>query len=219
MQSAVTPPALDADWDAPSWRNIEPATITHWYPEGVEHRPHTQAKLQYDDDHLYVHFRVEDRYVRCIRTEYEQPVCRDSCVEFFVEPKPDHGYFNFEINAIGTLLLTYIEDATRTHEGFVKFTKVPWDLAKDIAIRPAFNGPIDPERSEPVTWTTAYRIPLSLFAHYVGDLGHLPGQHWRGNFYKCADESSHPHWGAWAPIGDELNFHQPRQFVALRFGN
>jgi hypothetical protein len=63
----------------------------------------------------------------------------------------------------------------------------------------------------------AYRIPLALFEAYAGALGALPGTSWRANFYKCADRTSHPHWGAWNPIGEVLNFHKPETFGELRF--
>ena len=23
---------------------------------------------------------------------------------------------------------------------------------------------------------------------------------WRANFYKCGDDTSHPHWAAWSPL-------------------
>jgi hypothetical protein len=45
----------------------------------------------------------------------------------------------------------------------------------------------------------------------------LSGQAWRGNFYKCGDETSHPHWGMWAPIREGFTFHQPRFFGTLHF--
>ena len=40
---------------------------------------------------------------------------------------------------------------------------------------------------------------------------------WRGNAFKCADETSHPHWASWAPIGEALNFHAPGWFGDLDF--
>ena len=33
------------------------------------------------------------------------PVCEDSCVEFFVRPSCDKRYINFEVSAIGTMLI------------------------------------------------------------------------------------------------------------------
>src|ERR1035438_4954679 len=61
----------------------------------------------------------------------------------------------------------------------------------------------------------SFWIPLALFAHYLGPLGTLQGQVWRGNFFKCAEENSHPHWASWLPV-DEFNFHRPNCFGSLR---
>jgi hypothetical protein len=38
-------------------------------------------------------------------TRSNQQVYEDSCVEFFVAPSNDGIYFNFEFNAIGTILM------------------------------------------------------------------------------------------------------------------
>ncbi|MBI5094406.1 MAG: diguanylate cyclase, partial [Candidatus Hydrogenedentes bacterium] len=66
-------------------------------------------------------------------------------------------------------------------------------------------------------WADEYPIPRALFETYVGPLGRIDGQTWRANFYKCGDETSHPHWASWAPIGEELNFHQPQYFAPIHF--
>jgi len=39
----------------------------------------------------------------------------------------------------------------------------------------------------------------------------------RGNFYKCAEDNSHPHWASWASMGGELNFHLPDRFGWFSF--
>ena len=71
--------------------------------------PVVRAKMMYDRDNLYVIFRVEDRYVRCVTREFNGPVWDDSCVELFFSP--DSGapskYFNLEINCGGTPLMYY----------------------------------------------------------------------------------------------------------------
>ena len=48
-----------------------------------------------------------DQYVRCTHRTYGDPVYRDSCVEFFIQPKPGRGYFNFEFNCGGAFLCNY----------------------------------------------------------------------------------------------------------------
>jgi hypothetical protein len=34
--------------------------------------------------------------------------------------------------------------------------------------------------------------------------------------YKCADQTSHPHWAAWSAV-NTLNFHVPDCFGAVQF--
>jgi len=38
----------------------------------------------------------------------------------------------------------------------------------------------------------------------------------RANFYKCGNETSHPHWLSWMPLA-ERNFHDPSSFGQLVF--
>jgi len=75
---------------------------------------------------------------------------------------------------------------------------------------------VEPEIANPVSWRLQCAIPLSVMEHYVGRIGDLRNQTWRGNFYKCGDKTSHPHWASWAEI-DELNFHLPRCFGEIEF--
>jgi hypothetical protein len=94
---------------------------------------------------------------------------------------------------------------------------VPWDWAREVRIHHSMPSVVTPEIEKDTEWYIEYRVPLDLFEKYVGPLGPPTGQEWRANFYKCADRSSHPHWAAWAPIGEKLSFHIPWYFGTLRF--
>jgi hypothetical protein len=213
---ATPPPQLDAPWQDPVWEQADTLEIQHFRPESSDHHPHTSARLLYDSRGIHGLFRVQDRYVRCLRTQYHDPVWKDSCVEFFAQPKADRGYFNFEFNCGGAFLCYYITDPERTAEGFKEFVKVPADLGRTIQTRPSLPPRVEPEITEEVVWTLGFFIPFTLFEHYLGPLGSVADQVWRGNFFKCAEETSHPHWAAWSPV-DELNFHQPNCFGTIRF--
>jgi hypothetical protein len=212
---AGTAPRLDAQWQDPAWEQAGTLEIQHFRPEGSDHRPQTSARLLYDARGIHGIFRVQDRYVRCLRTEYHDPVWKDSCVEFFAQPKPDRGYFNFEFNCGGAFLCCYITNPDRDGDWFKEFVKVPASLGQTIQARSSLPPRIEPEITEPLIWTLGFFIPFTLFEHYVGPLGALPGQTWRGNFFKCAEENSHPHWASWSPV-DEFNFHRPNCFGSLR---
>jgi hypothetical protein len=74
IRLASAAPSLQPDWTDPIWQQGETLKVEHFRPEGSDHRPATSARLLYDAKGLYGIFRVEDRYVRCVRTGYHDPV-------------------------------------------------------------------------------------------------------------------------------------------------
>jgi hypothetical protein len=165
-----------------AWSRAETVEIKNFRPESSGHRPRTSVQLLYDEGGLHGLFRVQDRYVRCVRTEYGSEVWKDSCVEFFVQPKAGAGYFNFEFNCGGAFLCSYIVDPTRTADGFKQFTKVPGEIGQQIKVRASLPRVVEPEMVEPVLWSLQFFIPFALLEEYVGPLGNMSGQTWRGNF-------------------------------------
>jgi Carbohydrate-binding family 9 len=210
-------PELRGLWSGRSWGEVPSLEVAQFHPAGTEHRPLTRAKLQFDQRYLYVHFRVQDRFVRAVSRRFQDPVWADSCVELFVRPRPDRGYFNFEMNCGGVLLLYYIEDPARTADGFVKYRRVDRRELRGLRVFHTLPRRVEPELPGPLTWAVEYRVPFSLFGAYLGSPPETSGASWRGNLFKCADACSHPHWASWAPIGEELNFHQPERFGLLTF--
>jgi len=215
---AKSRPGLRDRWQSTAWRHVPALPVDHFRPESSNHRPRTRVKLLADDQGLYGLFRVEDRFIRCVHTGFQAPVYKDSCVEFFVQPRLDRGYFNFEFNCGGSLLASYITDATRTADGFKACRPLSPEEGRLIRIWHSLPAVVTPEVIEKTTWLLAFRIPLDLLARYVGPLRVCAGEVWRANFYKCGDATSHPHWAAWRPV-DALNFHLPRCFGRLRFGD
>ncbi|MEI6516463.1 MAG: carbohydrate-binding family 9-like protein [bacterium] len=210
-------PEFTGNWNGPVWSRAETLTLEHFHPAGSDHKPGVSARLLYDNTALYVHFRVTDRYVRSVVTEPQGPVCQDSCVELFYQPKPDRGYLSMEGNCGGTFLSHYIEDHRHTPTGFAKYTPIAREWFSRIRAFHSLPAVVDPEIIDRVEWQLEYCIPFALMESYVGPVGNPSGQIWRMNLFKCGDKTSHPHWGSWSPIGDELNFHQPSRFAPVNF--
>ena len=139
----------DADWQRPQWQAAETLEITHFSWEDSGHRPRTQARVLYDERALSIIFCVEDRYVRAVAERFQDSVCTDSCVEFFVAPLPDsQAYFNFEVNCGGTMLLHRCPSAAERAQG--RETENVSD-ADGATIRIATTLPriVEPERTTP----------------------------------------------------------------------
>jgi len=206
-------PELKGDWDGPAWGATEALEVAGFHEKSSDHRPRTQAKLLYDDSNLYVVFRVEDKYVRSVRTGYQAEVCKDSCVEFFVGPHADLGYFNFETNCGGSLLLHY--NGKGNDAGWQSLVAQSW--LEKVRLYHSMPSVVPNELPGPQTWLVEYAIPFDLFDAHVRPVRPVAGKEWRANFYKCASDCSHPHWASWSPIGEALTFHDPRYFGRLVF--
>src|SRR5262245_15773167 len=215
-QSAFLP-STSATWEHESWSPADTLHIANFHPRSSSHRPRSEVRLLHNGNALAVIFRIEDRFVLARHTAYQAPTHEDSCVEFFVQPRPGLGYFNFEFNAVGTLLLWYIDRPRRPDGSFEHYVPISPELARVIASSSSLAEPIRDEISSPLAWTLSFRTPTAFFESFVGPLAGLSRTTWRANFYKCADQSSHPHWGAWAPIGERLDFHQPERFGRIIF--
>ena len=177
--------------------------------DNVVHRPKVQARTMWDDQYLAVQFRVEDKYVRCKGTEFQDMVCRDSCCEFFVAPfaqsDDDTAFFNFEVNAAATMLLYKCKGG-----GCRDTTKVTLEDAASIMMASSLTGkktaadtgmrvPADgweedrklpasdprlvaPEIQADTTFCIEYHVPWELFAKWHGVQRPTGGAQWRCNF-------------------------------------
>jgi len=208
------PPEINANWDAAAWGAVASTRLDRHIGPKAEFQPVTNVKLGYDEGAVYVIFRVQERVVRCGRRERHGAVCKDSCVEFFFTPAADssRGYFNLETNCGGTMLFHFQEKP--------RCNTVQIDDAGCCAVNMACSLPavVDPEVTSPLVWTLEYRLPLTVLEQHFAIDRPAPGVVWRANFFKCASDTSNPHWLTWAPIErDELDYHVPECFGTLIF--
>ena len=210
-------PEMQGLWEGDIWRQVAFLTVDCFRPEGSDHHPGTGCKLLYDGQNIYGIFRVADQYVRCTHAQFQNDVWKDSCVEFFVQSKGSAGYFNLEFNCGGALLASYVTDPTRLDNGSLR-ASTPLTPDDDVQIRRFASLPsvVEPEIATPIVWTLEFCLPFSVLETYAGPLIPVKGQIWRGNFYKCGNETSHPHWASWMPLSAR-NFHDPSSFGKLTF--
>lgn len=212
------PPKAGENFDSPFWSGIAPITIGSWHPRSTEHHPLVQVRLGHTGSRLHFSWAVEDRWVASRETQVNGSVCRDSCVEAFLSPRPGRGYFNLEINAGGTVHLSFVRDPTPVPQvGFADCRMVePSLIARHVAVRSSLPAVVADEIATPCRWTLDADLDLAIYAHYLGEPILADGA-WTGNFYKCADRTSKPHWGSWNSVGEVLNFHKPECFAGISF--
>ncbi|NLC67257.1 MAG: hypothetical protein GX754_00395 [Clostridiaceae bacterium] len=212
----------------PIWDNI-PALSIGCYPWNTNnYMPKTEVKLYYTDSYLGIYFKSWENEIKITYRNMNDEVYMDSCVEFFFKPKPgtDNRYFNFEMNAIGTLLLGLGSDRydrvrislDNPFEVFNISTSVP----REAAMNPGNCNPAIDKISGNIYklpggyWTVEYKIPFAFIEKYLGKMDIKPGYRMEANFYKCGDEAPFPHYGCWNYIRNASpDFHRPEFFGDL----
>jgi hypothetical protein len=209
-------PEFRGEWDGAAWGHANVLETAHFHAKSSDHRPRTHAKVLYDDSGIYVLIRVADRYVKSVETHHQGRVWLDSCVEFFVQPTANN-YFNIEVNCGGAILMYSMPIPPRGPDGKFAGHRVltPDELAM-IRVYHSMPKATPIEIAGPVEWCVEYFVPNALLERYVGPLDSPAQRRWRGNFYKCGDDTSHPHWASWNPI-ERFDFHQPECFAPLVF--
>lgn len=168
--------------------------------------PKVVAYLAHSDSHIALLFTVDESHTKAVELQDNGRVWEDSCVEFFVKNPTGEGYYNFELNAIGTLLA-----ASRTsRESATHFSAA--QLAEIVRYTAFDHAPID--ICDQNSWWAVELIPFSLIGLSA------PPAKLDVNLYKCGDNLNQPHFLSWSPITlDKPNFHCPEFFGEIIFDN
>lgn len=132
------------------------------------------------------------------------PVWNDSCMEFFANFDPERSdlYLNVELNAGGGILLG-VGKGRENREPITSFHPYPTPEAV----------------VEDGLWRVSLLLPLDLIESVYGKIDFKPGYTFRGNLYKCGDETPQEHYLSWNPISlPEPDFHCPKFFGTMTIG-
>lgn len=167
------------------------------------------VRVGHSRSELFLHFRVEEPTVRAVAAEPNQPVYQDSCVECFLALGSTVGYYNIELNCIGTPLVGFGIDRYR------RFRLNPTLLTRIRSQSSLGAAPFD-ERPADAPWELTVLVPTSVFAYHPRR--DLSGAVARANFYKCGDALAAPHYESWSPVRTATpDFHRPEFFAPIRF--
>lgn len=188
---------------------IEPLLIDTLNWEEYPYLPLVTVQIAYNESELFLQYRVKEQAVKAEVTENNGRVWTDSCVEFFLSPDSNDEYYNLEMNGIGTTLLGFRkkgQPATHATDELIDSIRRVSTLGEE---------PFGERRTE-TDWQITMAIPWEVF--FKHPLRPVQGKKMRGNFYKCGDELSVPHFVSWTKIKTENpSFHNPEFFGGLEF--
>ncbi|MBI4979391.1 MAG: hypothetical protein HZC28_18080 [Spirochaetes bacterium] len=172
------------------------------------YKPETTFTLAYGDDAFYIRYNVREKELLALYQYPNQPVCKDSCVEFFVSPD-GKSYYNIEFNCIGACYIAVGPD--RAHRRMIH----PKLVATADVFSTLGKKPFE-QRTGDFTWELTAVIPYAIMANPAGAPSR--GKTFTANFYKCSDEMTTPHYLTWNNVGTiEPDYHQPEYFGEIEF--
>lgn len=157
----------------------------------------TAFRLLYNDEGIFFKFDVEDDYINCTMSGYNEPIYDEETVELFISSTGQlTNYLELEWNAIGGVFCANVENDLCGH---TKLNFVKENILKTEIFAEKFG------------YSIRGFIPKSLFTN-----DKLVGE-WKFNAYRIKrDEKKDMLLYAYSPT-IEPNFHKPSMFATLIF--
>jgi hypothetical protein len=239
----AAPLPVDGSLDHPAWQALP------WTADFIDitgdpaKRPRfrTRAKMGWDDDYFYVGAELEEPHVWGTLREKNSVIFHDNDFEVFIDPDGDGlGYYEFEINALGTIWELSLPKPYGQGGVPVLGCNLP-GLRSAVRARGTLNDPRDTDDG----WSVTAAFPWGGLARYNPGRRTPPahGDTWRINFSRVQwrheisdgtyvrvpphgtpvaeslnpEEQAHPedNW-VWSPQG-AVNMHLPHRWGEVVF--
>ncbi|MEQ9288817.1 MAG: carbohydrate-binding family 9-like protein [Cyclobacteriaceae bacterium] len=222
--------SIDGKLDEESWQK---ATWTEKFVDiegDLKPKPlyETRAKMLWDDDYFYIAAKIYEPHIWATLTERDAVIFQDNDFEVFIDPDGDtHKYYEFEINALGTIWDLMLGKPYRDGGPVIN----AWDirgLKKGIQIEGTLNDPSD----EDDFWTVELAFPWKVLKEAARRTP-KGGDQWKVNFSRVnwrvdagatyskakdpATGKRYPEFNwVWSPQG-AINMHMPENWGIVQF--
>lgn len=227
---ASSPITADGFLDEPDWLKAE------WTEDFVDIEgelkplPHYQSrvKMLWDEDWLYIAAEMEEPHLWATLTKRDAVIFYDNDFEVFIDPDSDtHDYYEWEINALGTLWDLFLIKPYRDRQ---QVAINAWDI-RDISYGIQLKGSLNDASDIDEGWVLEMKIPMEV----LKECAHKPvppveGDYWRINFsrvqweleihdgkYQKVEGKAEYNW-VWSPQG-LIAMHYPERWGFLFFSH
>ena len=246
-QRVTEPIHIDGRLDERAWQLAPTSPRFVDILSGQPTRHDTRATVLWDDENLYVAYRIEEPRVHARYTNHNDPIYYDNDVEFFIAGRD--AYYEFEVNAFNTVYeVFFIWDEAYEKGGFarapefaraqlkpfngVEFKKHPrggrlghfdWRFP-GLKSAVSIDGTVNQDQDRDRGWTVELALPWKSMQWLATDGRALPpkeGDVWRMDFSRFnTDKAPGPakDSGGWVWTRHGIwDSHIPECFAHIRF--
>ncbi|HEY7310707.1 MAG TPA: PQQ-dependent sugar dehydrogenase [Gemmataceae bacterium] len=215
---ADTPITLDGKTDELAWKQAQliDAFYLPWLGDKARAaRTATKARLLWDREYLYFAADMEDADLYADVKEHDGQTWDNDVFELFFKPAADKpGYYEFQINAAGTIMDMFLP--RRGAGGYQRF-KSDGDFHIDAKIK--LRGTLNRWQDRDEGWTVEVRIPWRDFLRTGGRPN--PDERWKFALcrYDYSVDFEGPELSTCAPLKSQPHpdFHHHEDYATLRF--
>ena len=209
------PITIDGKADEAAWKNAQ--VIDNFYVPWLQPNPRaartaTKAKLLWDREYLYFFAEMEDADLFAIEKEHNGMTWEDDVFELFFKPAEDKpGYYEFQVNAAGTIMDMFLP--RRGAGGFRRFKN---DTTFHIEAKVHLRGTLNNWTEKDEGWSVEGRIPWKDFLRTGGRP--QPGESWKFALcrYDYSVDFEGPELSTCAPL-TMRDFHHFEDYASLKF--
>lgn len=184
-----------------------PINIAPW-PE-FKYVPEVYFSIAHNNDCIFIKYYVTEAVVKAAFYKPNDPVYKDSCVEFFIAFNDEQEYYNLEFNATGTCKFNF---GINRNDRIV----ISENLVHTIRYFTSIYNHQEKDGTPGIHWELTLMIPVEVFCQHK--FTSLSKQTCSANFYKCGDDLPVPHFLCWNNILSAIpDFHRPECFGKILF--
>jgi len=166
-----------------------PINIAPW-PQ-FNYIPKVEFSIAHSNDCIFLKYYVTEAVVKATYYHSNDPVYKDSCVEFFIAFDEEMKYYNLEFNPIGTCKLNFGRDRNDR-------ILISENLIRTIRYLATIQNQITNDDKPATQWEITLMIPVEVFSEHV--ITSVSGKQCSANFHKCGDDLPVPHFLCWNNI-------------------
>ncbi len=210
---AAEPITVDGNLDEPAWNRAGRTARFVDTLGGGAAQLRANARVLWDDDHLYVAFEVADDFLQNTIAERDGHLWEQDAVEIMIDPDGDgRNYFEMQVSPTGQVFDTRYDTRRQPQP----FGEVAWDSRLRAGVSP--RGTVN-DAQDDNGYTAEIAIPWRAFRAGTPPASRPEaGQTWRANFYVMDQRRAGQgqRTAGWSPT-HERDFHVPARFGQITF--
>lgn len=214
---ASKPIAIDGKGDDPAWKDAQVIDSFYlpWLKQPRAAKTATKARLLWDREYLYFLADMDDSDLYADIKEKDGTIWDNDVFELFFKPAADKpGYYEFQVNAAGTVM-----DMFLPRRGAGGYRRFKGDGDFNLEAKVTLRGTLNDWRDKDQGWTVEGRLPWKDFLRTGGRPE--PGEKWKMNLarYDYSVDFEGPELSTCAPLKSlpYPDFHRFEDFATVVF--